>query len=283
MYGGATTTFNMNGGLITEGTAHYGGNFYVRNGCIVNVGKDATISNGSANQGGNVFLFNGSQLITEGTIKDGVASFGGGNINIGHASGSVSSVVVNGGAIYGGTVTGTTASNFGGNIRLWDKSALTINDGYIYGGNVSNDGDRGASSNIMAGGNSQPNMATVNINGGHIAGDIMIYAYGGRSTKLTLTGAPEIATSITLADGETVVQRKYTGIRLMSGATMDISGLKPEANVYVSVVENQIITDVSENAAAVAGCFKTTNAALTVEATAENVLKVVKAPVTPES
>ena len=277
IYGGSTIKFNMNGGLITEGTAKlYGGNFYIRNGCVVNIGKNATVSKGEAVWGGNFMLFNGSKLVSEGTICDGVASSGGGNINVGHASGSVSSVVINGGSVYGGTVTGTTASNFGGNFRLWDKSALTINDGYIYGGYVSNDGDRGASSNLMAGGNSQPNMATVNINGGHIAGDMMIYAYGGRSTKLTLTGAPEIATSITLADGETVVERKYTGIRLMSGATMDISGLKPEALIYVSVVENQIISDAHENAALVFGCFKTTNPALTVEATAENVLKVVK-------
>ena len=279
IYGGSTITFNMNGGLITEGTAKlYGGNFYIRNGCVVNIGKKATVSKGSAPWGGNFMLFNGSKLVSEGTICDGVASSGGGNINIGHSSGSVSSVVINGGSVYGGTVTGTTASNFGGNFRLWDKASLTINDGYIYGGNVSNDGDRGASSNLMAGGNTQANMATVTINGGHIAGDMMIYAYSGRSTKLTLSGAPEIATSITLADGETVVERKYAGIRLMSGATIDISGLKPEAMISISVAADQIITDASENAVNVVACFKPTNPALTVEVTAENVLKAVSIP-----
>ena len=283
IYGGNTIKFNMNGGLITEGTAKlYGGNFYIRNGCVVNIGKNATVSKGEAVWGGNFMLFNGSKLVSAGTICDGVASSGGGNINVGHASGSVSSVVINGGSVYGGTVTGTTASNFGGNFRLWDKASLTINDGYIYGGNVSNDGDRGASSNIMAGGNSQPNMATVTINGGHIAGDIMLYAYRNpttgaeRYTTLVLTGAPEIAPSITLPDGETVVERKFAGIRMMNLAMLDISGLKPEANIHVSVVENQVISLASENAAAVAGCIKTTNPALTVEATAENVLKVVK-------
>ena len=134
----------------------------------------------------------------------------------------------------------------------------------------------------MAGGNTQAKMADLIINGGHISGDIKIYAYSGRSTKVVLTGAPEIVTSLTLADGQTVVERKYAGMLVMSGATLDISGLKPEAIINISGVADQVITDASDNAAAVAGCFKPTNTALTVEATAEKVLKLVTAPVTPD-
>ena len=92
-----------------------------------------------------------------------------------------------------------------------------------------------------------------------------------------MSGAPEIAWTITLADGETKVNAKVHGLYIQSGIEADVSGLKPEAKIIVSAGENQVISAASENAAAVAGCFTTTNAALKVEATAENVLKLVKA------
>jgi len=281
MYGITEIGFNMNGGTVIGGDSGYGGNFYIRNGAYLNVGKDALVTGGTATQGGNIHVFNGSTVTIEGKVTDGVASYGGGNINAGSAAGSDAKIILNGGTISGGTVTGTTGQNYGGNIRLWGKSVCTVNDGYIYGGLV-NTTTHGASSNIMVGGAQHATNGTISnssliINGGHISGDIKVYrnTAGTIYGELTLAGAPEIATSITLPD-TTVVTNKYAGLQIMSGNTADISGLKPEANIHVSVVENQVFTDASDNAAAVAGCFKPTNATLTVEATAENVLKVVK-------
>ena len=97
---------------------------------------------------------------------------------------------------------------------------------------------------------------------------------------MKLSGAPEIAQTINLPDG-TTASRKFAGMFVVNGVgiAIDISGLKPEAVINISGVADQVFTAASENAAAVAGCFKPTNAALTVEATAENVLKIVTAPV----
>jgi hypothetical protein len=277
----ATFKINIMGGTVTGGNAYIGGNIYARNHTAVTIGKDALVTGGTATLGGNINVFNTASVVIEGKVTDGVASYGGGNINAGSAAGSDATIILNGGTISGGIVTGTTGQNFGGNIRLWGKSVCTVNDGYIYGGLV-NTTTHGASSNIMVGGAKHTTSGAISnssliINGGHIAGDIKVYrnTAGDIYGKLTLAGAPEIAWTITLADGETKASAKHTGI-LMSGNAADISGLKPEAKVIVSAAENAVISVASENAAAVAGCFTTTNAALKVEATAENVLKLVK-------
>ena len=114
------------------------------------------------------------------------------------------------------------------------------------------------------------------VNGGSIAGDIKVYATSAVKGSMVVSGSPRIATTITLADG-TQAKTKYAGLMIQSGATLDVSGLKPDAYIMVSVAVNQVISGASENAAAVAGCFKPTNGTLTVQATADNVLKVVKA------
>ena len=269
---------NLNGGLVTEGEAYHGGNIFVRNHVGLNIGKDAVISKGYARSlGGNIMPFNGPQIVSEGKIIDGTAAYGGGNINIGHSSGGKSYFTMNGGEISGGTVTGKTSSNHGGNIRLWDNSTFTINDGYIYGGVVDAATTHGVSANIMAGGNKPEVMTDLIINGGHIAGDIKLYAYGGRQANVVLTGAPEIAYTITLADGETKVSAKTSGMLASNGLTMNIDGLKPEANILLSSTVNAPFTVASENAAAVKDCFKPTVAGRVVEVTAENVLRVVTA------
>jgi len=104
----------------------------------------------------------------------------------------------------------------------------------------------------------------------------VINMYDGTVSKgQAASGAPEIDTSITLADGVTVVKTKYAGLMIQSGAVLDISELKPEAKIVISAAKNQIISAASGNATAVAGCFRPTNGTLTVQATADNVLKVV--------
>ena len=250
----------------------------MRNHVGLNIGKDAVISKGYARGlGGNIMPFNGPVIVSEGKIIDGTAATGGGNINIGHSSGGKSYFTMNGGEISGGTVTGKTSSNHGGNVRLWDNSTFTINDGYIYGGVVDDATTHAVSANIMAGGNKPEVMADLIINGGHIAGDIKLYAYGGRQANVVLTGAPEIAYTITLADGETKASAKTSGMLASNGLTMNIDGLKPEASILLSSTVNAPFTVASENAAAVKDCFKPTVEGRVVEVTAENVLRVVSA------
>ena len=280
MYGVTDIGFIMNGGTVIGGSSGYGGNIYVRNGAYVTVGKDAVIADGTASLGGNVFLFNGSTMTTEGTIKNGTASYGGGNFYLGHSSGKQNTVTMNGGAVFGGTVTGTEGANYGGNFRVWDNGKLVVNDGYIYGGTNSTTGVNANGANIMVGASTAAKAGVLEINGGHIAGDVRIYGTATAQAKVKLSGAPEIAETITLPDG-TTASRNYAGMFVVNGVgiAIDISGLKPEASIRVSGVADQVFTAASENAAAVAGCFKPTNAALTVEATAENVLKIVTAPV----
>jgi hypothetical protein len=111
----------------------------------------------------------------------------------------------------------------------------------------------------------------------HIAGDIKLYAYGGRQAYVTITGAPEIAYTITLADGQTKANATTCGMLAMNGVTMTIDGMKPEASILLSSTVNAPFTVASENAAAVKDCFKPTVAGRVVEVTAENVLRVVSA------
>ena len=283
MYGATDIGFVMKGGTVTGGESGYGGNFYIRNGAYLTIGKDAVVSNGTASMGGNIFLFNGSTATTEGTIKDGVASYGGGNFYLGHSSGKQNTVTMNGGTVSGGTVTGTAGANYGGNFRIWDNGKLVLNDGYIYGGvNTANLANSNGA-NIMVGASTAAKAGVLEINGGYIAGDVRIYGTATAQAQVKLSGAPVIAETITLPDGGTA-SRKFAGMFVVNGVgiAIDISGLKPEAFINVSGVADQVFTAASDNAAAVAGCFKPTNTALTVEATAENLLKIVTAPVTPE-
>ena len=272
----ATFKINIMGGTVTGGKGPIGGNIYARNHTAVTIGKDAVISNGTATlRGGNIELFNQARLTTEGTIIGGTAPAGG-NINAnGHKTAGTTYVTVNGGTIANGTTTGATA--WGGNIRGWN-SQIVINDGYIYGGSSVDGAYHKGAANIGSMGDSGTKfMPTLYINGGHIAGDIRTYAHsdGTCITDVKLSGSPEIAWTITLPDG-TSANATVHGLFFQSGVKADVSGLKPEAKILVSAGENAVISVASENAAAVAGCFTTTNTALKVEATAENVLKLVK-------
>ena len=276
--GSVAFEINIQGGNIIGGYGYNGGSIYVRNQTKLVIGKDAVVSGGYATLiGGNIMPFNGAIIETSGKIINGTAAYGGGNIGVGHSSGGKSYLTMNGGEISGGTVTGKTSNNFGGNLRLWDNSTFTMNDGYIYGGVVDAATTHAVSANIMAGGNKPEVMADLIINGGHIAGDIKLYAYGGRQANVVLTGAPEIAYTITLADGETKASAKTSGMLASNGLTMNIDGLKPEASILLSSTVNAPFTVASENAAAVKDCFKPTVEGRVVEVTAENVLRVVSA------
>ena len=267
--------FNLSGGTVTEGKATNGGNIYIGNYLAVNIGKDAEVIDGTAtSMGGNISVLTNASIISEGKIAGGTAAVGGGNLNLATSSGT-GTFTMNGGEISGGKVTGTSGSSSGGNIRIWDNGAFTMNAGYIYGGSVESATGHGNSANIMVGGSAQAKVGKLTVNGGHIAGDIKLYANSSVKATMVVSGAPEIDTSITLADGVTVVKTKYAGLMIQSGAVLDISELKPEAKIVISAAKNQIISAASGNATAVAGCFRPTNGTLTVQATADNVLKVV--------
>lgn len=281
IWSGADLTFNINGGLVTEGVAAAsGGNILLRNpNATLNIGANATISNGSAAiYGGNICMFNACKLNTEGTITGGTAA-GGGNISAGFNAGTAPVITVNGGVISDGE--STSATNFGGNIRLWN-STLIVNDGYIYGGKSHATAGHRHGANIAAMSGAANKPVTVTINGGHISGDIkLVNRASAAPVTATITGKPEIVKALTLADGVTVVNATHNGLYLELGAKVNVNGMLPEAKVEISAATPGVFTTDGVDATAVKDCFTPDVAGETIELTEAKVLQLVAAPVTP--
>ena len=130
------STFTMDGGTISGGKAStQGGN--IRMGGVSTI-SGGTISGGTvASAGGNIFYIGASNTHTitgSAVIENGKSNAAGGNINL--YTGTVN--------VEGGTITGGSASTFGGNINL-DKDGTTKNlnvtGGTIYGGTATNGDD----------------------------------------------------------------------------------------------------------------------------------------------
>lgn len=163
------TTFTMDGGIIAEGLAKYGGNVYVKNAAGNFVMNDGKVYLGIAGYpkktgaGGNIYAEDkGVVKLSGGTVSYGKSYQGGGNIYAkGGAKVTVGGIVEKGNGKYGGsgevfggniylieegsslTVTGTVRDNFvanyGGNI-FCSAAAITIDGGTVSGGTASSRG-----------------------------------------------------------------------------------------------------------------------------------------------
>ena len=82
IYAGSSTVFTMNGGIVSGGhAAKKGGNLYVAPYTAAITINDGLISSGYAGEfGGNVFANNGKFYLYGGTVTDGTAVYGGGNL-----------------------------------------------------------------------------------------------------------------------------------------------------------------------------------------------------------
>ena len=141
------------------GAVYVTGKFVMHDGIIENGKATSLVSykNGTKTYnrglGGNVYLASGAEFeMYGGTIQGGTAGSYGGNIG----SDGTATILINGGTIKGGRVTGD--GRMGGNIYASSKVNLTINGGTISGGRT-----RGNAANIYCSG-------VLNLNGGTIKG-----------------------------------------------------------------------------------------------------------------
>ena len=181
-------TFTMYGGIITDGKASAGGNLYVAKNATFKL-EGGTIQNGQTvsntpytslsvknMHGGNVYLGAGATMIVSGgTITNGVSVESGGNImcsgSFTISGGTISdgqaklagNLYISSGAtgnINGGTITGGTASDRGGNLYMSSTSSkLNMTAGLISNGKSTNKG-----------GNLFANNGVANLTGGTITG-----------------------------------------------------------------------------------------------------------------
>ncbi len=200
-------TVNINGGLITLGTAagtSYGGGNIGAYRATVKI-KGGTISNGSATNsdgvgGGNIYAEGDIAIldISAGTVADGQAVNGGGNIGIKYGT-----LRISGGTISGGCLTGES-QNGGGNIYMTGTEA-TMTGGTVSGGQTDKNGGGflvSGSSFVMENGTVTGGTAarggniavrddgSLAINGGTITSGIATATYGGGNiytNKCTVT------------------------------------------------------------------------------------------------
>lgn len=145
--GGASTEINMYGGAITAGnpasgvTGTNGGAVYLTGGARLTM-TAGTITGASSAWGGAVNVAGGSSLTMSGTaaIVGGTASRMGGSV---YATGSATTVNINGGSITGGIQSGArTSTNYygGGAVYLNDGATMTMTAGTVQGSKVNQDG-----------------------------------------------------------------------------------------------------------------------------------------------
>ncbi len=164
-------TINMYGGTISGGKAvDNGGSVYV-NGAFNMYG--GTIENGNASSnGGNIYVEAGTVKIDGGQVTGGDAARGG-NIYV------KAGAAVN---VYGGSIYGGEATEFGGNI--YGLGDVAVSGGTVYGGTAASNG-----------GNIYVYTAGLNITGGNIYGGTATASYGGNIYAFS-------ATSATISGGE---------------------------------------------------------------------------------
>jgi len=180
------STFNMNGGTITDNNAtRWGGGVYVNSGIFTMSGGNISGNNATTN-GGGVDVWYGTFNMTGGTITNNTAS---GTNNYGGG------VYVNSGTftMTGGTITNNTASgtniNFGGGVCVYGNSGTFTMTGGTISSNTARDGGGGVyvcwegifnmNGGNISGNNAQDgggvyvtNSGTFNMSGGTISDNI---------------------------------------------------------------------------------------------------------------
>lgn len=237
---GNTSTFELHGGKITGGTntRSNAGNISVGNLSVVTIAGGVLENGVCTGSGANIQVIAGGTLnITGGTIKGGQAGYGA-NINVNNTT---------------------------------DKpTTLNISGGYIYGGVASADRAEKNGANICIG-----NNVVFNLSGGTIVGDVFVRA----STAVTLSGAPKIVKTLELEGGATV-NAAFGGLYFesTSGPILTIDDLEATAQLVLSnVAADRVLSDVSDNAANVAGCFTVDGDGLVVVANTDGKLQVAAA------
>ena len=221
VYMTGSAVYNMLGGVIEGGTAAGGGNVRVERGTFA-MNADARITGGNATVvGGNICVVGGNFLAYGGTVENGTAP-NGGNIYL-NSSASTVSISQN-----GPTVTGGTATNYGGNIFV-TSGKLVVDAGTVENGtaktgaNIWVDGDKAFAT-----------LSNVELSGGvHIT----------KAENLILSG-------------KLVIGKDAGGLIIDKGTLADVTGLTEGASIWVKA--NGVFTTTMDDAKAYldAGYFK---------------------------
>jgi uncharacterized repeat protein (TIGR02543 family) len=173
---GASSTFTMKGGSITDNTAgSSGGGVYVGSNGTFNM-EGGSISGNSASKGGGVSVYSEHVTMSGGSINSNTATSYGGGVSVEENSGKFT--------LKGGSIAGNTALSSGGGVYV------TLGEFIIEGGAISGNNASGASD---GGGGIYINKGTVTMSGGNIVGNTAVNDGGGiridiSPGSLTMTG-----------------------------------------------------------------------------------------------
>ena len=186
---GAATTFTMDGGLISDNTAIYGGGgIYISGANFIMNGGEISGHNVS-NEGGGIFADNGTFEMNDGLITNNVTTKSdgmGGGVRMAYTR---SRFTMNGGEISGNT------SNSGGGVRLYQCTSV-MNGGKISDNTCGRGGlylDGGSGSFTLNNGEISGNISSGNRGGGvYCSGSTTIFTMNGgkiQGNRLTSGGA----------------------------------------------------------------------------------------------
>ncbi len=216
---GTLRNCTITGGTASDGSENNGGNVWTYQGKIEN----CAISGGSAVLGGNVFIYNTNASLIGGTITGGTATQYGGNVYL--RQGSMSDATVTGGS------TTTTSGNYGGGNIYADGNAV-VSECVILGGSAFR---RGGNVYAVGGATVKDCAITNGVCSANIGGNIYMEAatvtnstvYGGsapagRGGNIFLNNAASLVTDCTIENGNAGTQggNVYVNSGSVSGSTI---------------------------------------------------------------
>ena len=269
--GGAKAVCNIYGGTFKKAAGAAGAVVCVRNnGGTVNM-HGGTIDASEASNSGcatTVHVMGGATAPATFNMKGGVVKCGTmtagsvnyrANIMLGYGNVNATATFnMEGGTVVGGSYTGA-AGGGGATFAVVMGNTLKISGGTVYGGT-----SNAAGANIFSIYNGAGN---VEISGGTIVGDV----FTRNAVSVKLSGDPQIVTSLKLENGETVTAARGMDV---SEATLDISELSADAEIWVTGTKGRVFTAAHTNAANVVDSFVSTVDGLTVAANTDNQLYI---------
>ena len=239
---GTLRNCTVTGGKAADGSENNGGNVWTYQGKIEN----CSISDGSAVLGGNVFFYNVNASLTGGTITGGTATQYGGNVYL--LAGSMSNA-----AVLGGSMAEATSGNYGGGNVYAAGNAVVTNcailsgSAYRRGGNVYALGGATITDCAISNG-----VCSANIGGNIYMEDATITdstVYGGsapagRGGNIFMNNAASLVTDCTIENGTAGTQggNLYVNAGAVSGSTI-ANGTATQQGGNVYMAASTVVSD----------------------------------------
>ena len=232
----------ITGGRVADGSENNGGNVWTYQGKIEN----CAISGGSAVLGGNVYVYNSVASVSGGTISGGTATQYGGNVYL--RAGTISKATIS-----GGTMAEVSSGNYGGGNVYADGNAV-VSECVILGGSAYR---RGGNVYAVGGATIQDCAITNGTCSANIGGNIYMEAatvtnstvYGGsapagRGGNIFLNNAASLVTDCTIENGTAGTQggNIYLNAGSASGSTI-ANGTSAQEGGNVFMAASTVVSD----------------------------------------